>query len=102
MSKANEINLVEAISLLKEMQETNRAWLKETKNENCEKLYLRDIEAIEIVLKALENSISKDKIKEKIEELEDKICGNDLYLGEKQSMQFDLLRAVKKELLEDK
>lgn len=97
--------LEEAIKVLKEIQETNRAWLKETKEERCEEIYLRDIEAIETALKKLkrlqeENSylklkernrcvgrygeieihelinktlledyIEKDKIREKIEEL---------------------------------
>lgn len=46
--------LEEAIKTLKDIQETNRVWLKETKEENCEKIYLRDIEAIETVLKELE------------------------------------------------
>lgn len=65
--------LEEAIKVLKEIQETNRAWLKETKEERCEEIYLRDIEAIETALKKLkrlqEDYIEKDKIREKIEEL---------------------------------
>lgn len=85
MSKADNKELEEAIKILREIQECNRIWLKETKEENCEKMYLRDIEAIETVLKELkrlqeENSlqrwqlnsafdngfIHKDKIREKI------------------------------------
>lgn len=40
----------EAIKILKEIQESNRAWLMQTKEENCEKIYLKDIEAINTVL----------------------------------------------------
>ena len=40
----------EAIKILKEIQESNRAWLMQTKEENCEKIYLKDIEAIDTVL----------------------------------------------------
>jgi len=53
MRRADNKELEEAIGILKEIQETNRAWLKETKEENCEKIYLKDIEAIETVLKEL-------------------------------------------------
>jgi len=53
MRKADNKELEEAIGNLKEIQETNRAWLKETKEENCQKIYLKDIEAIETVLKEL-------------------------------------------------
>lgn len=40
----------EVIKILKEIQESNRAWLMQTKEENCEKVYLKDIEAIDTVL----------------------------------------------------
>lgn len=49
----------EAIEILKEIQESNRAWLKDTKEENCEKMYLRDIEAIETVLSLLKEQNKK-------------------------------------------
>lgn len=96
MIKANNKELEEAIKTLKEIQESNRAWLKQTKEENCEKMYLRDIEAIQTVLKELKRlqkenkslkqsnreksnklieitdlyikSVPKDKIRKKIEE----------------------------------
>lgn len=55
------MELEKAKNLLKEMQETNRSWLKETKEPNCEKIYLRDIEAIETVLQALEKLQQKEK-----------------------------------------
>lgn len=51
----------EAIKILKEIQESNRAWLMQTKEENCEKIYLKDIEAIDTVLSL---------IKEQEEEIE--------------------------------
>lgn len=56
--------LEEAIKVLKEIQETNRAWLKETKEERCEEIYLRDIEAIETILKELERLQEENKIME--------------------------------------
>ena len=49
----------QAIEILKEIQETNRAWLIRTTEATCEKIYLRDIEAIETVLNMLKK---KDKI----------------------------------------
>ena len=49
----------QAIEILKEIQETNRAWLIRTTEATCEKIYLRDIEAIETVLNILKD---KDKI----------------------------------------
>ena len=117
--------LEEAVKKLKEIQETNRAWLKETKDENCEKLYLRDIEAIETVLKELkrlqeennkleranktyinsilsitpvllEDYIEKDKIKEKIEELANTKGDFATYIAKSERIK------VLKELLEEK
>ena len=49
----------QAIEILKEIQETNRAWLIRTTEATCEKIYLRNIEAIETVL-----NILKDKDRE--------------------------------------
>lgn len=46
-----------------------------------------------------QNYISKQTIEDKINELENNICGNDLYLGEKQSMKLVLLRQIKQDLL---
>ena len=74
MRKEDNKELEEAVKILKEIQEMNRAWLMQTKEENCEKIYLRDIEAIEAVLKELERlqeeNIEKDKIRHKIKELQ--------------------------------
>ena len=52
----------QAIEILKEIQETNRAWLIRTTEATCEKIYLRNIEAIETVLNMLKE---KDKEIEK-------------------------------------
>ena len=49
----------QAIEILKEIQEGSRAWLRVAKEENSEKIYLRNIEAIETVLNMLKK---KDKI----------------------------------------
>ena len=49
----------EAIDRLKEIQESNRTWLMQTEEENCKKIYLKDIEAIDTVL-----SLIKEKQKE--------------------------------------
>ena len=49
----------QAIEILKEIQEGNRAWLRVAKEESSEKIYLRNIEAIETVL-----NILKDKDRE--------------------------------------
>lgn len=51
----------DAIEVVKEIQETNRAWLKETKEEICEKIYLKDIEAIDTVLNELEEQTESNK-----------------------------------------
>ena len=116
--------LEEAVKILKEIQETNRAWLKKTKDENCEKLYLRDIEAIETILKELKrlqeenknlkkanrekadklieitdlylNSIAKSKIIEKIEELTNTKGDFATYIATSERIK------VLKELLEEK
>lgn len=60
------------------------------------------INAIETLIQIVENSISREVIERKLAKIEDKICGNDLYLGEKQSMKLELLGKVKQELLENK
>lgn len=100
------MELEKAKILLKEMQETNRAWLKETKEENCEKIYLRDIEAIETVLQALDNSIPKEKVKKVF----DTKIYNTNYLAETDWTDYqrevdlrvaDLLKVIKQELLEE-
>lgn len=112
MSKADNKELEEAIKTLREIQESNRSWLKETKEENCEKMYLRDIEAIETVLKELErlqeenskleranktyiNSIqsitpvlledyiAKDKIREEIKELQNMKIDGEVFITSK-------------------
>ena len=49
----------QAIEILKEIQEGSRAWLRVAKEESSEKIYLRNIEAIETVLNMLKK---KDKI----------------------------------------
>ena len=49
----------QAIEILKEIQEGSRAWLRVAKKESSEKIYLRNIEAIETVL-----NILKDKDRE--------------------------------------
>lgn len=59
--KCLNMNIEEAIEILKEIQETNRAWLKETEEEICEKIYLKDIEAIDTVLKELEEQTEANK-----------------------------------------
>lgn len=73
MSKADEINLVEAISLLKEMQDNTLIACRCYKtggvlyrDEKAEK----KANAIETVLNYIDNSISKEVIEEKIEELQ--------------------------------
>ncbi len=54
------MELEEAIQILNEIQESNRTWMLQTTEKNCEKLYLRDIEAIETVLKELETLKEKE------------------------------------------
>lgn len=49
----------QAIEILKEIQEGSRAWLRVAKEKSSEKIYLRNIEAIETVLNMLQE---KDKI----------------------------------------
>ena len=52
----------QVIEILKEIQEGSRAWLRVAKEESSEKIYLRNIEAIETVLSMLKE---KDKEIEK-------------------------------------
>lgn len=49
----------QAIEILKEIKEGSRAWLRVAKEKNSEKMYLRNIEAIETILNMLKE---KDKI----------------------------------------
>ena len=63
----------QAIEILKEIQETNRAWLIRTTEATCEKIYLRDIEAIETVLNMLKE---KDKEIERYKQLYNKALDN--------------------------
>lgn len=73
MSKIDEINLVEAISLLEEMRDNALIACRCYKtggvlyrDEKAEK----KVNAIETVLNYIENSISKEKIRKKLEELQ--------------------------------
>lgn len=60
----------QAIETLKEIQESNRSWLMQTKEENCEKIYLRDIEAIDTVLSLIkEQQIYIKKYNDTTEEM---------------------------------
>lgn len=64
--------------------------------------YEEEFKHEQTLLNYIENSISREVIERKLAKIEDKICGNDLYLGEKQSMKLELLGKVKQELLENK
>lgn len=63
----------QAIEILKEIQEGSRAWLRVAKEESSEKIYLRNIEAIETVLNMLKE---KDKEIEKYKYLYQKALDN--------------------------
>ena len=89
------MELKEAIDKLKEIRECNISWFLKTNEKNCEKIYLKDIEAIETVLKALENSIPKKKIEEVIKEVDKKFAERTYYNG------WGIIKDFK-ELLEEK
>lgn len=57
--------------------------------------------AIDKVVEVAKNSISKDKVKEVFSYIEDEICGDDEYLGNRQCIELELLEKIKKELLEE-
>ena len=82
MSKADNKELEEAIKILKETQESNRAWLKNTKEERCFEMYLRDIEAIQTVLKELKRLQKENKsLKQSNREKSNKLIEiTDLYI----------------------
>lgn len=63
----------QAIEILKEIQEGSRAWLRVAKEESSEKIYLRNIEAIETVLNMLKE---KDKEIERYKQLYNKALDN--------------------------
>jgi len=95
----NKTNIEEDIKILKEIQETNRAWLKETKEPNCEKIYLRDIQAIENVLADRENYKTKydtlvEKIKEEIKELKNQCGGNVFHIQQTINAEIRLLQKL--------
>ncbi len=102
------MELEKAVNLLKKTILVNNSVIKEArKNGDINVIELTNnldtqSSAIETVLKELENSISKEIIKSKIEELENKICGDDEYLGNRQCIELELLKKIEKELLEEK
>ena len=55
----------QAIEILKEIQEGSRAWLRVAKKESSEKIYLRNIEAIETVLNMLKEKDREIEKKDK-------------------------------------
>lgn len=59
-------------------------------------------EAIETVLQALDNSISKDKVKEKIEKIKENTANIGLFVDAELMNRADAKVQVLKELLEDK
>lgn len=67
-------------------------------------LNLTDLLSLRNLIKAYkeleENNIPVSLVEEKIEELEDEICGDDEYLGNRQCIELELLEKVQKELLE--
>lgn len=63
------MELKEAIEILKSLQLDRKSFIEDEAEHNS--IFMQDYEAIETVLQALDNSISKDKIKEKIEELKE-------------------------------
>lgn len=101
------MELEKAVNLLKKTILVNNSIIKEaTKNGDINVIELtNDLDtqssAIEIILKALENSISKDKVKDIIKKLENEICGDDEYLGNRQCIELELLNKIEKELLEE-
>ena len=68
----------EAIKILKEIQESNRAWLMQTKEENCEKIYLKDIEAIDTVLSLIKEQQEEIEKKDKQINLMAEFIGQDM------------------------
>ncbi len=55
-----------AKNILKEIQESNRSWLFNTNEENCEKIYLQDIEAIETLLQYIDQLKQENNKQNKI------------------------------------
>lgn len=55
----------QVIEILKEIQEGSRAWLRVAKEESSEKIYLRNIEAIETVLNMLKEKDREIEKKDK-------------------------------------
>lgn len=102
------MELEKAVNLLKKTILVNNSIIKETrKNGDINVIELtNDLDTqssvIKTVLKALENSISKDKVKDIIKKLENEICGDDEYLGNRQCIELELLNKIEKELLEEK
>lgn len=58
--------------------------------------------AINKVVEEVGHSISKDKAEKVFSNMQNNICGNDEYLGNRQCIELELLEKIKKELLEDK
>lgn len=92
------MELKEAIEILKNLQD----WYKEGNMSTT--IESSELEALCVVLQALENSISKDKIKEKIEEIKCKLTSkdftHDMYIGTDKHIVWEHLCA-KKDVLEE-
>ncbi len=69
MSKADNKELEEAIKILNELKEAQKNCIKVTQSSPFTELWEKQNKAIETVLNYIDNSISKEVIKEKIEEL---------------------------------
>lgn len=96
----------QAIEILKEIQETNRAWLIRTTEATCEKIYLRNIEAIETVLNILKDKDREIEKKDKqidlmTEEIEYNGCIKRVWNCEEKSCK-ECIKQYFKEIAEEK
>ncbi len=66
---------------------------------NAEEIVINKEQVKGIVKELQENYMQKTVIRQILTQLKDEICGNDEYLGEKQSMQLDLLKRIEQDLL---
>lgn len=111
-------NIEETEKLKKQLQSNIRVFNKTIDEQNKKIKELEEEnkelkECLEVTSKALDNvaydqipiaiadlMIPKALVEEKIEELEDEICGDDEYLGDRQCIELELLEKVQKKLLE--
>lgn len=102
MSKADKMNLEEAIRQLKDIKQDKESFIENDREHN--EIFEEDIKAIDIILNYINNSISKEVIEKKIEELDKLIIETQKELGSasKEYTIYVYQKQVLQELLEGK